>query len=155
MITAAKAIATCGIGYMGKGGGSVAAAAYCVVWLFVATYIPAVWSIVIALTILILGIWSADRVETLWGHDSSKVVVDEVAGMMITLAWSPINYKMALTGFILFRFFDILKPLGIRSAEKLPGGWGVMGDDVLAGVYAFAVLRVLIIVAESNYPGLI
>lgn len=155
MIKAAKAIATCGIGYMGKGGGSVAAAAYCVAWLFVATKVPAVWSIVIALAILILGTWSADRVENVWGHDSSKVVVDEVAGMMITLACAPVELIYAMTGFVLFRFFDILKPLGIRKAEDLPGGLGVMGDDVLAGIYAFIVLRAVIYLAGDKLSGLI
>lgn len=144
MIKAARAIATCGIGYMGKGGGSVAAAAYCVVWLLVAENISTVWSIVLALAILFLGTWSSYKVENGWGHDSSKVVIDEVAGMMITLLWAPVNFKYALAGFILFRFFDILKPLGIKSAERLPGGWGVMADDVLAGVYAFALLRLVI-----------
>lgn len=144
MIKAARAIATCGIGYMGKGGGSVAAAAYCVVWLLVAENISTVWSIVLALAILFLGTWSSYKVESGWGHDSSKVVIDEVAGMMITLLWAPVNLKYALAGFILFRFFDILKPLGIKSAERLPGGWGVMADDVLAGVYAFALLRLVI-----------
>ncbi|TXJ26362.1 MAG: phosphatidylglycerophosphatase A [Chitinophagaceae bacterium] len=144
MIKAAKAIATCGIGYMGKGGGSVAAAAYCVVWLLVAENISTVWSIVLALAILFLGTWSSYKVESGWGHDSSKVVIDEVAGMMITLLWAPVDIKYALVGFILFRFFDILKPLGIKSAERLPGGWGVMADDVLAGIYSFAILRLVI-----------
>ncbi|MGN6291919.1 MAG: phosphatidylglycerophosphatase A family protein [Chitinophagaceae bacterium] len=144
MIKAAKAIATCGIGYMGKGGGSVAAAAYCVVWLLIAENISTVWSIVLALAILFLGTWSSYKVESEWGHDSSKVVIDEVAGMMITLLWVPVDIKYALVGFILFRFFDILKPLGIKSAERLPGGWGVMADDVLAGIYAFALLRLVI-----------
>ena len=144
MIKTAKTIATCGIGYMGKGGGSVAAAAYCIVWLLTAGYINTVWSMVLALTILFLGTWSSGKVEHIWGHDSSKVVIDEVAGMMITLLWVPVDIKYALIGFVLFRFFDILKPLGIRSAERLPGGWGVMADDVLAGVYAFALLRLVI-----------
>jgi phosphatidylglycerophosphatase A len=144
MIKLAKAIATCGIGYMGKGGGSVAAAAYCVVWLLVAGNTTTVWSIFLVLAILFLGVWSADNVESSWGHDSSKVVIDEVAGMMITLAWAPICLEYAIAGFVLFRFFDILKPLGIQKAEKLPGGWGVMADDVLAGIYAFIALWILI-----------
>jgi phosphatidylglycerophosphatase A len=144
MIKAAKAIATCGIGYMGKGGGSVAAAAYCIVWLLTAGYITTVWSIVLILAILFLGTWSSGKVEHIWGHDSSKVVIDEVAGMMITLLWVPADIKYVLIGFILFRFFDILKPLGIKSAERLPGGWGVMADDVLAGLYSFAILRLVI-----------
>jgi len=155
MIKLAKAIATCGIGYMGKGGGSVAAAAYCVVWLLIAGNTTTVWSIVLALAILLLGVWSSNNVESAWGHDSSKVVVDEVAGMMITLAWAPVELIYAVIGFVLFRFFDILKPLGIRKAEDLPGGWGVMGDDVLAGVYAFIVLQVVIYLADGKLSGLI
>ena len=155
MIKLAKAIATCGIGYMGKGGGSVAAAAYCVVWLLIAGNTTTVWSIVLALAILLLGVWSSNNVESAWGHDSSKVVVDEVAGMMITLAWAPVELIYAVIGFVLFRFFDILKPLGIRKAEDLPGGWGVMSDDVLAGVYAFIVLQVVIYLADGKLSGLI
>jgi phosphatidylglycerophosphatase A len=155
MIKLAKAIATCGIGYMGKGGGSVAAAAYCVVWLLIAGNTTTVWSIILALAILFLGVWSSNNVESAWGHDSSKVVIDEVAGMLITLAWAPVELIYALIGFVLFRFFDILKPLGIRKAEDLPGGWGVMGDDVLAGIYAFIVLQVLIYLADGKLSGLI
>ncbi|MCG2613651.1 phosphatidylglycerophosphatase A [Terrimonas sp. NA20] len=155
MIKLAKAIATCGIGYMGKGGGSVAAAAYCVVWLLITGNTTTVWSIVLALAILLLGVWSSNNVESTWGHDSSKVVVDEVAGMMITLAWAPVELIFALIGFVLFRFFDILKPLGIRKAEDLPGGWGVMADDVLAGIYAFIVLQVVIYLADGKLSGLI
>ena len=144
MINAAKAIATCGIGYIGKGGGSVAAAVYCAVWLVAVDNINTVWSIVLVLTILFLGTWSSDKVEHIWGHDSSKVVIDEVAGMMITLLWVPADIKYVLIGFILFRFFDILKPLGIKSAERLPGGWGVMADDVLAGIYTNILLQVAV-----------
>ncbi|MET0464742.1 MAG: phosphatidylglycerophosphatase A [Chitinophagaceae bacterium] len=155
MIKLAKAIATCGIGYMGKGGGSVAAAAYCVVWLLIAGNTTTVWSIVLALAILFSGVWSSNNVEKEWGHDSSKVVIDEVAGMMITLAWAPVELIYALIGFVLFRFFDILKPLGVRKAEDLPGGWGVMGDDVLAGIYAFIVLQVVIYLANGKLSGLI
>ena len=155
MIKAAKAIASCGIGYIGKGSGSIAAAVYCLGWLFIAGYTGPVWSMVFALAILVSGTWAAGRVETAWGHDSSRVVIDEIAGMMITLAWAPISFNCALAGFVLFRFFDILKPLGIKTAEKLPGGWGVMGDDILAGIYSFALLRLLIFIAETKFPGLI
>ena len=83
-------------------------------------------------------------VDAVWGKDSSKVVIDEVAGMMITLIAMPVNWKYIAAGLVLFRFFDIVKPLFIRSMEKLPKGWGVMADDVLAGVYAHLVLMVVV-----------
>ncbi len=91
-----------------------------------------------------VGIKSANEVEVLWGKDHGRVVIDEVAGMCITLLFVPVTIKFVLIGLVLFRFFDILKPLGIRQLEKLPGGWGVMADDVLAGIYANIVLQILI-----------
>jgi len=70
------------------------------------------------------------------GKRELGLVIDEVAGMCISLLWLPVNWKYVLMALVLFRFFDILKPLFIRRMEKLKGGWGVMMDDVLAGVYA-------------------
>ncbi|GAB2806731.1 phosphatidylglycerophosphatase A family protein [Ferruginibacter profundus] len=139
-----KSIATvCGIGYVDKGAGSVAAVAYCTILFFLAAY-DLVWQPVALVIILITGIWSAGALEKIWGHDSNKVVIDEVAGMMITLLFIPVTSTYLSIGFILFRFFDIVKPLGIKKAEQLPGGWGVMADDVVAGIYAHLLLRLVI-----------
>jgi len=72
------------------------------------------------------------------------VVIDEVAGQLIPfLAVPPSSWKWALAAFALFRFFDVLKPFPARRAERLPGGWGIMTDDVVAGVYALASLLIL------------
>jgi len=88
---------------------------------------------------------SADRVEEIWGKDHNRVVIDEVAGMCITLLLIPLKWQYTLIGLILFRFFDILKPFGIRKLEELPGGWGVMADDVLAGIYANVLLQLVVV----------
>lgn len=88
---------------------------------------------------------SADVVEEIWGKDHQRVVIDEVAGMCITLLCVPVRWEYILLGLVLFRFFDILKPLYIRKMEELPGGLGVMADDVLAGVYANVILQLVII----------
>jgi len=139
-----KSIATvCGIGYIDKGAGSVAAVAYCIVLFFLAAY-NTLWQPVVLTVILVAGVWSAGALEKIWGHDNNKIVIDEVAGMMITLLLIPVKLKYIITGFILFRFFDIVKPLGIKKAEQLPAGWGVMADDVLAGIYAYIILRLII-----------
>jgi len=95
--------------------------------------------------ILVLGTWSAGKVEAAWGKDSSKVVIDEVAGMCLTLLFIPIKWQYVLIGLVLFRFFDIAKPLYIRRMEQLNGGWGVMLDDVLAGVYSNIVLQLIVL----------
>lgn len=136
-----------GIGYIGKGAGTISAAAACLFWyIFQPAYIlPSAFSIWITLLITIMGVWSAGKVEILWGKDHNRVVIDEIAGMCITLLFVPVTWKYLITGFVLFRFFDIAKPFFIKNLESLPGGWGVMADDVLAGVYSNIVLQILII----------
>lgn len=90
----------------------------------------------------ILGIWSASVVEKYWGEDPSRVVVDEMVGTWIALLAVPsdAHWGYMLAAFALFRFFDILKPFGVRSMEKLPSGVGIMADDILAGVYGMIVI---------------
>jgi len=136
-----------GIGYI-KGGGTIAAAVTCgLIWLLWPTQAGQSNWIFIGTTILItlLGIWLGDKVEPFWGKDSYRVVIDEVAGMLVTMIWIPHNSWLLLAGFILFRFFDMVKPLGIRKLEGLPGGTGVMLDDVLAGVYGNIILQVIVL----------
>jgi len=143
-----RLISTClGIGYTPKGGGTVAAAACCIAWYFAGMGGNESVFIEIAVTaaVLALGTWSADKVEEKWGKDSSRVVIDEVAGMCITLLLVPIKWHYVLIGLALFRFFDIAKPLYIRRMEKLNGGWGVMMDDVLAGIYSNIVLQLIVL----------
>lgn len=134
-----------GIGYIGKGAGTVAAAATCIVWYYAQvngnSFFPA---LLITLFISVLGIWSGNVVESIWGKDHQRVVIDEVAGMCITLLWIPVTPLNILIGLILFRFFDIIKPLFIKRLEEWPGGWGVMFDDILAGVYANILLQIII-----------
>lgn len=87
------------------------------------------------------GIWATNRLIPYWGEDPSRVVVDEMAGVWIALLPAPAGHLgYACGAFVLFRIFDIWKPLGIRRMEKLPGGTGVMMDDVLAGIYSFILL---------------
>lgn len=132
-----------GIGYL-KGGGTVAAAACCL-----ALYLAAaqalttslVWASLLTVGVLGLGTWAAQRVEPAWGKDSYRVVIDEVAGVWVGLLGVPLTGPRLLLGLLLFRFFDIVKPLGIRRLEALPGGFGVMLDDVLAGVYTALLLH--------------
>ena len=135
-----------GIGYIGKGGGTVAAVFCCICW-YLAWYgnYHAIFAILITAVITALGVWSGNKVESLWGKDHSRVVIDEVAGMAISLLFIPVTIKYIIAALILFRFFDIVKPLFIRKLEALPGGWGVMADDVLAGIYANIVLQLVIL----------
>ncbi|MBF8965270.1 phosphatidylglycerophosphatase A [Pontibacter sp. FD36] len=136
-----------GIGYIGKGGGTVAAVAACLC-LYALPQAGGsqlvIWLPVITLLLTVLGVWSANEVEPHWGKDDKKVVIDEVAGMLITMLFIPVSLSTLLAGLVLFRFFDIVKPLYIRKLEKVRGGLGVMLDDVVAGVYANIVLQILL-----------
>jgi phosphatidylglycerophosphatase A len=91
-----------------------------------------------------LGVPAATIAERQSGrHDPGFVVVDEVAGQWITLLGSPADWRHALIGLILFRLFDITKPFPIRKLERLPAGWGIVFDDVAAGLYALGVASLL------------
>ncbi|MFZ3215528.1 MAG: phosphatidylglycerophosphatase A [Candidatus Acidiferrales bacterium] len=121
--------------------------------------------IVLTILVAAAGVWSANRASEFWRiKDPQRVVIDEVSGQHLTLLlgcgiplwwrtpqipfqWttvplglisirSVLNWKYLLLGFILFRVFDIWKPFPVRQAESLPGGWGIMADDWIAGIYA-------------------
>lgn len=144
MIKINKIIATVfGIGYIKKGGGTVAAVVYCIIW-FLVPHFSQVMSIFLLILILITGVWSATEVEKIWGKDSYRIVIDEVTGMIIALLFIPEKIKYVLVALALFRFFDILKPMGIKKMESLPSGVGVMADDVLAGIYSLGILHLAI-----------
>ncbi|HTI07121.1 MAG TPA: phosphatidylglycerophosphatase A [Puia sp.] len=143
-----RLISTClGIGYTPKGGGTIAAIVCCIAWYFTRTGGNefAFGPVLVTGLILAVGVWSAGKVEQAWGKDSSKVVIDEVAGMCLTLLFVPARWQYIVCGLVLFRFFDIAKPLGIRKMEELKGGWGVMMDDMLAGLYSNIVLQVIVL----------
>lgn len=104
------------------------------------------WTLVgLIVVFTILGVWSATISERYWGEDPSKVVIDETVGEWIALLAVPAggHWAYVVAAFLLFRFFDILKPFGVRSMEKLKGGYGIMADDILSGVYAAAVMLIV------------
>jgi phosphatidylglycerophosphatase A len=146
-----------GLGYLPKAPGTWGSVAGILIYVFTRLFFPpvfipglrksfeiAVWSptsaaILLAAGIAVLGVWSSSRVARhLRVEDPQCVVIDEVSGQHLTylVALAPLNWKYLLLGFILFRVFDIWKPFPARQAESLPGGWGIMADDWIAGIYA-------------------
>jgi phosphatidylglycerophosphatase A len=89
------------------------------------------------------AIYLADRAEKIWNRkDPSRVVIDEIVGYLVTMAGLPFSWQTAVWGFFIFRALDILKPFPVRTIDRsLPGGWGIVLDDVLAGVYGNILLR--------------
>jgi len=106
---------------------------------------------VIAL-LLAVGVWSASIAEEHFGgEDPGPVVLDEVAGVLITLALLPVNIYGAIIGFLVFRLFDVIKPWPANRFEAIPGGLGVMADDAMAAVYGNIAMRILILVAPAGW----
>jgi phosphatidylglycerophosphatase A len=88
-----------------------------------------------------LGIWASDRVERMVGRkDPGVIVIDEVAGMMVSVLFLPRTWPVLLAAFFLFRLFDVWKPFPARQSQVITGGVGVMIDDLIAGLYALALV---------------
>jgi len=103
---------------------------------------------VVILIVIILGFLTAGRVEKMFGEkDPGEIVIDEFAGMLIAMYRMPPSMGYVVTGFLLFRFFDIVKPKPIRRLEKLKGSLGIMSDDLLAGLYVNMILQAVYIIS--------
>ncbi len=103
------------------------------VWLLKPAPLPL---LLFTLISIFIGTYAAGQAELALGRDSSRIIVDEFAGYLVSVLFLPLSDGHLLAAFALFRAFDILKPPPIRQMEKLPGGMGVMGDDVAAGIAA-------------------
>ena len=125
-----------------------AAAALVPAWLL-ALWMPAYFEPVL-LVLIAGGTWIGARGSAFmaaeWGGDPSQTVLDEIVGMWIAILFVPATWPWWLTAFLLFRLFDIFKPFGIRRLESVPNGWGVMLDDVLAGIYSNIILQVALLI---------
>lgn len=130
-------------GYFPVAPGTVGAAlAALLLWL---VRIDQGWPLLLALAVVtIAGVWAAGLAERRWGPDPGRVNWDEVAGMMTALLFLPRSGMVYLLAFVLFRFFDILKPPPVSTAERLPRGWGIMADDLLAGIYSNLILQLIV-----------
>jgi phosphatidylglycerophosphatase A len=138
-----------GAGRLHPGPGTWGSASAVLLWAALAHVINPTYRtpVVIALAILVtlVGIPAATQVARASGtKDPQFVVIDEVAGQLIALIAAPLTWKTFLAGFILFRAFDIIKPPPVRQLERLPEGTGIVLDDVAAGIYALAVMQVLL-----------
>jgi phosphatidylglycerophosphatase A len=139
----------CGIGNLRPGPGTWGSLAACLVWFAlsqgIAERLQSAGLLGLIVMAVAAGIPAATTVARTWGKkDPQNVVIDEVAGQWITLLFAPVTWKTLLVGFILFRGFDIFKPPPVRQLERLPGGTGIVVDDVAAGVYSLIVMQLLL-----------
>lgn len=135
-----------GIGHLWPGPGTYAAGVTVLLWWIASHFIAPAWliptEIILSVAITLLGIAPSTTVARESGDkDPGFVVIDEVAGQIIALIGTPLQWKYLMVSFILFRGFDIVKPFPLRRLERLPEGTGIMMDDVGAGIYALVLLQ--------------
>jgi phosphatidylglycerophosphatase A len=129
-------------GYFPIAPGTVGSAAGLVVYLLVWWSQSPIVEVGLIVVLFAAGVWAGTTAERYFGGiDPGPIVLDEVVGMLITLAFIPVGLSGAIAGFVLFRIFDVIKPFPARRLEALHGGLGVMADDAMAAVYANVSLR--------------
>lgn len=121
----------------GTAGSAVVALLY---YCFAAQLDTAGWVAVLVL-VFAVAVYTAEMLARQWGDDPGRVVIDEAIGFLVTVAWLPHSFWMAVGGFFIFRVLDILKPPPARQLEALHGGWGIVLDDVAAGIYGNLLIR--------------
>lgn len=136
-------VATVGYcGYFPIAPGTIGSAAGLLVYLLVRGTGSPVVEVGLIVVLFAVGVWAGTASERYFGGiDPGPVVIDEVVGMLITLAFIPVGWSAAVAGFVLFRMFDIIKPYPSNRLEALHGGLGVMADDAMAAIYANLSLR--------------
>lgn len=142
----ALAVSTFGyVGFFPVAPGTAGSAAALVLYALVRWVGAPAFELGAILIVFAAGVWAAGHSESLLGgKDPGPVVIDEVLGMLLTLAFLPLSLTGVVAGFVLFRAFDVLKPYPARRLEDAPGGWGVMLDDAMAGAYGQLAMRLLV-----------
>jgi phosphatidylglycerophosphatase A len=133
-----------GAGHFPVAPGTFASLLAALVHAFLLVRLPLAGRIAIIAGTFLLGVAASSAAARSFGlKDPRPVVIDEVVGQWAALLLAPASWIPLLAGFLLFRLFDILKPLGIRKIESLPSGWGIMADDMAAGLVSLALLQAL------------
>lgn len=146
-------LATCGyVGYAPVAPGTFGSAAGLVIFALVRAWGSPMLEIAVIVALFAIGVWSGTEAERHFGGvDPGPIVLDEVVGMLITLALIPVNPAGAFVGFLVFRALDVVKPWPSGRFERLHGGLGVMADDGMAAVYGNVIMRVLVAVAPAGW----
>lgn len=119
-----------------------------VICLFLFQFDP-VYQIAMTVAAILISFYLASEAEKELGHDARAIVIDEIAGIMVTLVFVPRVWYYYLLGFIFFRAMDVIKPFPARQSERLPSGFGITMDDVVAGIYANLLVQLTIYFTKS------
>ena len=146
-------LATCGyVGYAPVAPGTFGSAAGLVIFALVRASGSMSVELATIVVLFAIGVWSGTEAEHHFGGvDPGPIVLDEVVGMLITLALIPVNTMGAFVGFVVFRALDVVKPWPSGRFERLPGGLGVMADDGMAALYGNGVMRILVALTPAGW----
>ena len=146
-------LATCGyVGYAPLAPGTFGSAAGLAIFALVRTSGSSIVELVTIVLLFAVGVWSGTEAEHHFGGvDPGPIVIDEVVGMLITLALLPVNITGAIVGFLVFRILDVVKPWPSGRFERLHGGLGVMADDGMAAIYGNVAMRILMAIAPAGW----
>ncbi len=134
-----------GVGYIPFCPGTLGTMVGEAIYVIFSRFFPQTVSYIIMLAVFLIGgIWVSGKCNQYFeGDDNSSIVIDELVGFLITMFLVPFSFRFILLGFILFRVIDITKPFKIGKIEKISGGWGIMTDDIVAGILANLIIQAL------------
>ena len=154
MNTVERIIATgCFSGYSHFAPGTCGSAVALVIYLLLPELSVLAWCILLV-GLFPIAVHTSNKGEVEWGHDPGPVVIDEVLGFFVSAAFLPQSVIVGVAAFFGFRALDILKPSPAREAESLPGGWGIVLDDIAAGVYVNLILHGMLYLFGDSLPQL-
>ena len=139
-----------GVGFFPRAPGTAGTLFALLAYYFLAVILQINWIILYSsiLLISIISVFLINIAENELGHDSPKIVIDELIGYFIAVLFLPKNLFVLIIAFIIFRFFDIIKPEPVNISQKLPGGWGVIIDDVIAGIYTNMFMQLFVVLIK-------
>ncbi len=132
-----------GIGYFPKAPGT-AGSLFAALLYFVIPPLNNFYLISVIIFISLISVFIISAAEKILGHDDGKIVIDELLGYFVAVLFLPKELPIIIIAFVLFRIFDILKPEPVNILQKLPKGWGVVADDIMAGIYANIILQIFV-----------
>jgi phosphatidylglycerophosphatase A len=142
-----------GIGYLPLAPGTFGSLAAALLYLYVPTMASPGFLVPLIVVTSALGVWAGGVMEAEYGEDPSSTVIDELAGQWVALVALPVSPVAVLLSFLFFRAYDISKPGPVDHLQRLPGGWGIMADDLLAGLLANLSVRLVIALLPFLSPG--
>lgn len=133
-------------GYFPVASGTFASFVALLMFIFIPDFSEPYILIPVTLLFTFLGIYTSDFAEKIYGFDPPQVVIDEFAGMWLTMFFVPSTFVLSSIGFVLFRVLDIIKPFPAKQSQSLKGGFGIMLDDLIAGFYSLIILHLLMLI---------